>query len=73
MGSSSSQKNALKLQAQTAQESLDLQKLALSQPKITQADNFAAQKLKSLNSLRLGLASTISSPMVNAAKTKLGS
>lgn len=46
------------------------------QPKITQSDNFAADKLKSLNSLRMGMATTMtgagSLTQPTALKTKLG-
>lgn len=55
-----------------AQQSLDLQKLTLAQPKRAPADNFMADKLKGLSRLRLGLASTITAPAVNSMKTKLG-
>ena len=72
MGANKGADKAAKLQAQIAQQSLDLQKLFLVQPKVTTPDNFAADKLKSLNSLRLGIASTITAPAVNSMKTKLG-
>lgn len=64
--------NTNKLQEQMQQQSLELQKLALSQPKPTTSDNFAANKLKSIGALRMGLASTISAPAVNSMKNKLG-
>lgn len=72
MGANKGAEKAAKLQAQVAQQSLDLQKLSLAQPKVTTPDNFAANKLKTLNTLRLGLASTITAPAVNSMKTKLG-
>lgn len=77
MGANKGQKEAAKLQAQMAAESLRLQKLQLSQPKVTPSDNFMANKLKTLRSLRMGIASTIN-PTVRSAvapasnKTQLG-
>lgn len=72
MGSSSAAKQSAKLQAQIASESLALQKMQLSQPKQITTDNFMANKLKSLKTLRLGIASTINPQTVSALNTKLG-
>ena len=63
---------AAKLQAQMAQDSLNLQKATLAQPKASTSDNFMASKLKNLSLMRRGLASTIAAPAVNSMKTKLG-
>ena len=72
MGAGKAEKQSMKLQEKMAQQSLDLQKAELSKPKIEVADNFAANKLKGLSKLRLGIASTISAPAINSMKTKLG-
>ena len=74
MGGNSAAKKQQKAEEEQAAQSLQLQRMSAEQPKETPADNFLANKLKSIANLRLGLASTMSAPAVNSAmgKTKLG-
>ena len=72
MGANKAAQDAMKYQAKMTEDSLNLQKATLAQPKASTSDNFAANKLKEQNRFRLGIASTISAPMVNSMKTKLG-
>jgi hypothetical protein len=74
MGASNkAEKELQKTQEQQAAQSLALQRTMAEQPKEAPADNFMANKLKSIANLRLGLASTMGNPAVNSGlKTKLG-
>ena len=63
---------AKRLAREAQMQSNRMQSLSLLQPRVTMSDNFMANKLKNLASLRLGINSTISTPTVNPVKSRLG-